>query len=312
MNHRKSKRLQNQSAVGQGSLAGLGIGGKSVKIHDSKLTANSTVDRKQLNGAQFVAAAAAGNFNVSASIGSTSITIDSNANVDLNQLNQNVELLSSTLKQHSLFMKQLNSSIEKLSQRLDLKEATGGVKRQRKSSTRRLKSQPVVVQTVEHIVEELEQQIEECESDDELDQTETIEVPVRAQVELTDKNTEKLDTESSFTEIESINQSQKTAAANAAMESEKNAVDEDMGNDDDDERSKEGVGCEKVEAVSAAAAFGEKNVGCSPQQQGHSQQVHLQTIKSELQTVKLTNAGLEMEKHTQIQSNNAYFSSGNW
>lgn len=305
MNHRKSKRLQNQSVVGQGSLAGLGIGGKSVKIHDSKLAANSTVDRKQLNGAQFVAAAAAGNFNVSASIGSTSITIDSNANVDLNQLNQNVELLSSTLKQHSLFLKQLNSSIEKLSQRLDLKEAANGVKRQRKSSTRRLKSQPIVVQTVEHIVEELEQQIEECESDDELDQTETIKVPERAQMELTDKDTEKLDTESGFTEIESINQSQKAAAANAVMESEKNAEDEDMGHDDEDERGKEDVGCEKAEMVSAAAS-GEKNVGCSPQQ------VQLQTIKSELQTVKLTNAGLEMEKHTQIQSNNAYYSSGNW
>ena len=35
-----------------------------------------------------------------------------------------------------------------------------------------------------------------------------------------------------------------------------------------------------------------------------------QLVKNELQTVKLTNAGLDMEKSMQIQSNIAYYSSG--
>ena len=80
---------------------------KPIKLADAKLMPSVSNDRKQLNGAQFVAAAAAGNFNVSASIGTTQITIDSNSNLDLNQLSQNVEMLNSTLKQHSVFLKQV-------------------------------------------------------------------------------------------------------------------------------------------------------------------------------------------------------------
>lgn len=99
---RKSKRIQTQkSPLSLSPTKQL----KTVKIIDPKSSLSN--DRKQLNGAQFVAAAAAGNFNVSASIGSTSITIDSNANLDLNHLSQNVEMLNSTLKQHSIFLKQV-------------------------------------------------------------------------------------------------------------------------------------------------------------------------------------------------------------
>ena len=100
---RKSKRIQNQIYKSSQNNSPVKIDNK--KGLDLKLANN---DRKQLNGAQFVAAAAAGNFNVSASIGSTSITIDSNPNIDLNQLNQNIESLNSALRQHSVLLKQVN------------------------------------------------------------------------------------------------------------------------------------------------------------------------------------------------------------
>lgn len=103
---RKSKRLQSQGFARSpcSSVSPIQSGSRSVKVLEPN-------DRKQLNGAQFVAAAAAGNFNVSASIGSTSITIDSNSNPDLNHLSQNVEMLNATLKQHSMFLKQVGGPL---------------------------------------------------------------------------------------------------------------------------------------------------------------------------------------------------------
>lgn len=97
----------------------------SATSSSSSISSTSNGNDRKLNGAQFLAAAAAGNFNVSASIGSTSITIDSNT--DLSQLNHNVEILTKTLVQHSILLKHLNGSIEKLSNRLD---SNKGVKKQ--------------------------------------------------------------------------------------------------------------------------------------------------------------------------------------
>lgn len=137
-------------------------------------------DRK-LNGAQFVAAAAAGNFNVSASIGTTSITIDSNSNQDLTQLSHNVEALTKTLSQHSILLKQLNGKIEKLSNKLDLsisnKRSSNQKLRQNKSAKRQ-KTQSIDAETnedesFEEQLAENDKELEEEEEEEE-DQEETI------------------------------------------------------------------------------------------------------------------------------------------
>ncbi len=135
--------------------------------------------------------------------------------------------------------------------------------------------------------------------EDELDQTETIKVPSHC-----DKDTDKADTDSVFNEIESINRldliEDAASAASLELTNFKNLV-----FDQNNANGTEVGPAVRLEEVGS----NEKELANSMSQQEEEQQPQ-QLVKNELQTVKLTNAGLDMEKSMQIQSNIAYYSSG--
>jgi len=320
-----------------------------LKILDAKIPVSLSNDRKQLNGAQFVAAAAAGNFNVSASIGTTSITIDSNSNMDLNHLSQNVEMLNSTLKQHSLFLKQvreqtkiqksitkqriplkciiyfkLNNSIEKLSHKLDAKvstsssSATGYLKKQGKSQMRRATKNAKTLVTLE---KESKEEIEEIQpdSEDEDEQTETINEPV--QQHAAQKATLKASLENSCNEsvyeIESINPNSTKTATTVCEGSAKEGVEQTETPIEIEVRNQTSGSNDENRLVESGQETQLVKIEDAITSGGEEKQEVVANDngilnKNDFQTVKLTNTMLEMEKESTGQDGkNNFYSSGN-